>query len=303
MNIVVIGANGYLGSAITAALARGGHQIVRAGRARDGQDRASDFRVADLTNPATLVAAITPDIDAVIHAGAPVGDWSLDASAISTMLDRLTGTDRVFLYLSGAWVLGSAGAAPLDEHSPTRPIGLVKGREAVEEMVLTSSVRGVVVRPGIVHGHGGGIPSLMTSWAAERGHGRYVAEHAAPPTWPSIHVDDLADLVGIALTEARAGDILHAVAEEAVSVRDVAVAADLATGGAGVAAAWPLVEASAALGTEFAQALATSQRVISARSRELGWAPKRPGLVNDVAVGSYGVVTANANEEESACTG
>lgn len=292
MKIVIIGANGYLGSAITAALARGGHQVVRAGRARDGEDRASDFRVADLTNPATLVAAITPDIDAVIHAGAPVGDWSLDASAVAAMLDRLSGTDRAFVYVSGAWVLGSAGTAPLDEHSPTRPIGLVKGRESVEETVLTSRVRGVVVRPGIVHGHGGGIPSLMTTWAAESGHGRYVVEHADPPTWPSIHVDDLADLVGVALTEARASDIVHAVAEEAVSVRDVAVAADLAAGGSGVATAWPLVEASAALGTEFAQALATSQRVTSARSLGLGWAPKRPGLVNDIAAGSYSVATA-----------
>lgn len=290
MKIVVIGANGYLGSAITTALAAAGHQVVRAGRDGGEGHGAGEFRVADLTDPATLISAITPDVDVVVHAATPVGDWAVDARAIGTMLDRLAGADRVFVYLSGVWVLGPAGAAPLDEHSRPRPISLVDGREGLEETVLRSDVRGVVVRPGIVHGHGGGIPSLMTDWAQQSRHGRYVADGAEEPTWASVHVDDLADLVRIAVTEAGAGDILHAVAEEAVSVREVAVAADLARGGSGAATAWPLAEASATLGSEFAEALATSQRVTSARAGDLGWMPKGPGLVGDVSAGSYGVV-------------
>jgi nucleoside-diphosphate-sugar epimerase len=287
MKIVIIGANGYLGSAITSALARAGHEVVPAGRARNGATRGESFRVVDLTDTSTLVDAITPDIDAVVHAGAPLGDWSVDRGAVATMLAQLQGPERRLVYVSGAWVLGPTAGSPLDEKSPPRPIGLVSGRESVEEVVLASRVRGVVIRPGVVHGHGGGIPSLMTSWAAENKHGRYVVERTDAPTWAAVHVEDLADLVGLALTEARRGDILHAVAEEAVSVRDVAVAADLATGGSGVATAWPLAEASVSLGDDFARALATSQWVTSARGRELGWVPKGPGLVGDVATGSY----------------
>ena len=286
MKILIIGANGYLGSATTSALARAGHEVVRAGRRRSGEKNDAVFRVVDLADPASLVSATTPDIDAVVHAGAPLGDWSVDRAAVSTLLAQL-GSERRLVYVSGAWVLGRSTTSPLDEQSPPRPISLVSGRESVEEAVLTSDARGVVIRPGIVHGHGGGIPSLMTGWAAETGHGRYVAEHSDAPTWAAVHVEDLADLVGLAVTDARRGDILHAVAEEAVPVRDVAVAADLATGGSGVASSWPMAGASATLGPDFAEALATSQWVTSTRARELGWAPERPGLVDDVARGSY----------------
>ncbi len=298
MKVLIIGANGYLGSAITATLAPAGHDVVRAGRARE-EAHAADFRVADLTDLTSLASAITPDIDAVVHAGAPTGDWDMDIRAIATMLDQLSGTDQrsatdrlagtgpVFVYVSGAWALGPTRFAALDEQSPPRPISLVKGRETVEEIVLMSPVRGVVVRPGIVHGHGGGIPSLMTSWAREHGHGRYVIDGADPLTWPSVHVDDLAHLVRLALTEAAAGDILHAVAQEAVPVHDVARAAHRAAGGTGMATAWPLAEASDTLGAEFAQALATSQRVTSRRARQLGWNPEGTDLVSDVATGSY----------------
>lgn len=63
MKILIIGANGYLGSAITTALARAGHEVVRAGRARGDEEGDADFRAADLTVPASLVSAVTPDIE------------------------------------------------------------------------------------------------------------------------------------------------------------------------------------------------------------------------------------------------
>ena len=196
MKILVIGANGYLGSAITTALARAGHEVVRTGRTGNGEEGDAMFRVLDLTDPASLISATTTDIDAVVHAGAPLGDWAADRAAVSALLSQLRGRERRLVYVSGAWVLGPSTSSPLDEQSPPRPISLVHGRESVEEAVLTSRACGIVIRPGIVHGHGGGIPSLMTGWAAEAGHGRYVAESSDAPTWAAVHVEDLADLVG-----------------------------------------------------------------------------------------------------------
>ena len=186
MKILVIGANGYLGSAVTTALAFAGHEVVRAGRARAGEDGDPNYRILDLSDPASIVSATTPDLDAVVHAGAPLGDWAADRAAVSALLSQLRGRERRLVYVSGAWVLGPSTSSPLDEQSPPRPISLVSGRESVEKAVLTSRARGVVIRPGIVHGHGGGIPSLMTGWAAESGHGRYVAESSdARPGQPS----------------------------------------------------------------------------------------------------------------------
>ena len=91
---------------------------------------------------------MTPDIDAVVHAGAPLGDWAADTNAVTALLQRMR-PDGAFVYVSGTWVLGpSDGAREFDEQSPTRPIDIVAGREAVEHAVLTSGARGVVVRAG-----------------------------------------------------------------------------------------------------------------------------------------------------------
>src|SRR5439155_24169038 len=110
---------------------------------------------------------------------------------------------------------------------------IVDGRDEVERTVLDAAaedVRGVVIRPGIVHGAGGGIPGMMIGWAAEHGAGRYVG--AAGTRWPMVHRDDLAELFVAAVDKARPGTILHGVTEPAVPVEDLARAADLAAGGA-----------------------------------------------------------------------
>jgi nucleoside-diphosphate-sugar epimerase len=285
MKIVVIGATGYLGSAISAALAGAGHHVVRTGRNPVPDTGEGAVHAVDLADPASLHRVVTSDVDAVVHAGAPLGDWSADADVVADLLGRLR-EDAAFVYVSGAWVLGPS-STPLDEQAPPRPIAIVKGREEVEELVLESPGRGIVIRPGIVHGAGAGIPALMTAWAAESGHGRYVAAGGDVPTWASVHVDDLADLAVLAVTGARAGDVLHGVAEEAVPLHEVAEAADLAAGGTGVAGPWPLDEAAATLGPDFAGALGTGQHLVSRRAAELGWAPRRPGLVSDLRDGSY----------------
>ncbi|MFC5828116.1 hypothetical protein [Nonomuraea insulae] len=87
---------------------------------------------------------------------------------------------------------------------------------------------------------------------------------------------------------AAPGAILHGVGEEAVRVSDVAVAADLAAGGPGRALAWPVAEAAAEIGEQYAASLALDQAISSARTRQaLGWTPARPTLVEDLSQGSY----------------
>ncbi len=111
--------------------------------------------------------------------------------------------------------------------------------------------------------------------------------------WPMVHVDDLADLYVAALERADAGTLLHAVAEEAVPVVELAAAAARAAGVAGTVEAWPLGDARAALGALFADALALDQACSGSRARGLlGWQPRRPGAVDDLAEGSYAAIRA-----------
>lgn len=292
MKILLIGASGYLGSAILDNLTKNGHQVAALVRNPRPLPEGVEARTADLAHPDTLGPAVTPDIDGVVHAGAPLGNWDLEDRAVTRLLDGLADADKPFIYLSGIWVLGASEpeqSSPhvLDESSPVRPIALVSGRERLEHRVLhTGRARGIVIRPGIVHGRGGGIPGLMTSWPEERGHGVFVST-GGNSTWPVVHVDDLAALVHLALLNGGAGQILHGVAEPAVPVPEVAAAADLAAGGIGQAKSWPFFEAAKALTKPFAEALALSQRAAAPAADALGWKPLQPGIVSDLRHGSY----------------
>lgn len=283
MKVLVIGGTGYIGAAVVRRLAAAGHTPVVLVRDPNRAPETVESRVGDLTDPAALRAAITPDIDVVVNAATPSGSWSSDLQAIDALVTALTG--RALVYLSGVWVLGTT-AEPADESAPTQPIDIVAGRTQVEERVLTAAgVRGVVIRPGIVHGAGGGIPGMMVDWARRAGVGRHVGE--AGVRWPMVHVDDLADLVVLAVERAEAGSVVHGVAEPAVPVKELAAAADVAAGGAGGVEEWPENEAATDLGTAFAEALALDQEVVAPAATRLGWAPSRADAVTDLRSGSY----------------
>lgn len=278
MKVLVIGGTGYIGAAVVERLRAAGHDPVALVRDPDRAPADVPTRAGDLADPDSLRAALTRDIDAVVHAATPTGDWDTDVAALAVMTDALAG--RALIYISGVWVLGSA-TEPVDESAPANPIEIVSGRPRLERHVLDATqVRGVVIRPGIVHGAGGGIPGTMVDWARGKGTGRYVGD----PTvrWPMVHRDDLAGLVLLALERASAGTVLHAVTEPAVAVKDLAVAADLAAGGSGAAQAWDRHEAATELGAPFAEALALHQEVEAGAARRLGWAPAHLDAVREL---------------------
>lgn len=201
------------------------------------------------------------------------------------MLAALGGTGESFVYTSGVWVLGSTGDGAADECTPTRPAEVGSGRPALEGIVLdTESVRVVVVRPGIAHGCGGGIPALMVGWAKDNGAGTYAGDAAV--RWPMVHVDDLAALLLLAVERAPRGAVLHGVAEPGVRVDALARAA-AAAGVAEQTRPWAFEDAKAALGAPFAEALALDQVVMAPASQALGWVPAMPDAVSDLRSGSY----------------
>ncbi|MFF5209174.1 NAD-dependent epimerase/dehydratase family protein [Streptosporangium sp. NPDC000396] len=290
MKVLLIGATGYLGSAVADSLTEAGHQVVelaRPGDDRPGQGR--ERRVGDLTDPRSLTQAVTSDIDAVINMATPSGDAETDAAAVAALTEPLRGTGKVFLYTSGVWVLGATGPDPADENAPTNPVPIVGYRPTIERQVLATAedgVRALVIRPGIVHGRGGGIPALLVNLAREHAAPRFVGEEAV--RWPMVHVDDLADLFVVAVERAPAGTLWHGVTEPAVAVHDLASAAGRAAGVSAEPRGWPLDQASETLGAAFADALTLDQSVSGDAARDkLGWSPRREGAVADLLEGSY----------------
>ncbi|WP_188190968.1 NAD-dependent epimerase/dehydratase family protein [Nonomuraea sp. SYSU D8015] len=288
MKVLVLGATGYIGTAVVERLAERGHEVAAFVRpAADGTRRvpaAADERYGDLADASALEAAITADVDAIVHAGQLTGDQDTDLATIGVLARAASAEQpRKVVYVSGVWVLGETDGA--DEESPARPIPLVAYRDKVERLVLDGG--GSVVRPGVVHGRGAGITALLRDQAAQRGTGVYVTAGGAVPTWTFVHVDDLADLIVTAVEKGGAA-VYHGVSEEGVPVTAVAEAAARSAGVKEAAEPWPLDEAAQVLGEGFAQALALSQRVSAARTRQaLDWHPSRPGIVADLTEGSY----------------
>ncbi|MCP2324452.1 nucleoside-diphosphate-sugar epimerase [Hamadaea flava] len=281
MKVLVIGATGYIGSAVARKLRERGHEVVALTR-EAAAGSAYEVRIGDLTRPETLVAAIGDDIDAVVNAATSSGDQAADEAATAALIDALAG--RVLVQTSGIWVLGQTGREPVDESAPTNPLPIVSYRPLIEQQVLAAAdrgVRSVVIRPGIVYGRDGGIPALLLNLARKHGVGRYFGSPAT--RWPMVHVDDLADLYALAVESAPAGTLLHGVDEPAVSVAALAAATDLAAGGIGRAELWLRPDAAATLGEPFADALALDQAVSGERARALlGWQPAARYAVRDL---------------------
>ncbi|MFI7440700.1 NAD-dependent epimerase/dehydratase family protein [Nonomuraea indica] len=260
MKVLVIGATGYIGSAVAAAFTRAGHEVAALSR-RTGEEHGRWVVEGDLEDPASLVAAAR-GFDRVVHAGPPLGERA-DLAAVDALVDA----GSPLLYTTGAAVLGGGLA---DEDSAPDPHPLVAWRGEAERRVLAAG--GQVVRPGLVYGEGGGlVAGLLAAKAAERGVGVYIGEPGV--RLPVVHVADLAALYLLVATHAAPGTVWHGMSE---TVRLDEVAAAL---GGGRAVSWPLAEARAELGG-IADLFTLDQDISSDRTRNvLGWSPARPSLL------------------------
>jgi nucleoside-diphosphate-sugar epimerase len=287
--ILVLGATGYVGNAVLAHLLEAGEEVVALLRpgAAAALPSAVVTRHGDLTDPDSLRAAVTDDVAAVVHLAPPTGNEAVDSAALEALIEALAPSRGALVYTSGAWVLGRTDGRAADEESDPDPLELVHYRPRLEAQVTAAAgrgVRSVVIRPGVVHGRGGGIPAMLVALAGQHGSGLHIGTGVR---WSMVDVDDLADLYVLALHRADAGQILHGVAEQGVDTRELARAAAAAANVSGVRE-WPLDQARADLGREFADALACDQLISAATTMALlDWRPRRPGAVADLAEGSY----------------
>jgi nucleoside-diphosphate-sugar epimerase len=305
MRVFVTGASGWIGSAVVPELIGAGHEVI--GLAR------SDTSAAALTTAGAKVERGTLDdldtlrsaaaaSDGVIHlafkhdiafSGDFQGAVDADRRAVETFGEALAGSDRPFVIASGTLGLAPGRVATERDGHGAEPgaahvIGGAETRMGTAQVALSLASQGVrssVVRlPPTVHGDGDhGFLATLVGIARDKGVSGYIGDGSN--RWPAVHRLDAAHLFRLALENAPAGSVLHAVADEGVAIRDIAEVI-------GRHLDLPVVAISPEdAGEHFAWLagfLGADSPASSALTRELlGWQPTHPGLIDDLDQGHY----------------
>ena len=289
MRIFLTGATGHVASAVIPELLAAGHSVTGLARSnRAGalvQSLGAEVRHGDLDDLDALGAAVR-EADGVIHlafnheqqsSGDLEGAVATDLRAIQAMGAALTGSDKAFVgtnATAGMVLVGFEGQLAERDTLPGGP------RIEAENAVIALSqhrVRSSVVRlPPAVHYNGRyGFVSGLIEIARATGTSGYLGDGGN--RWPSSDTRDVARVYRLALESATAGARLHAVAEDGITLRQIAetIGRRLDVRATSIAAE----ESEEHFGYLSAFVGLDNPTSSQATRDALGWAPTRPGLI------------------------
>jgi nucleoside-diphosphate-sugar epimerase len=203
-----------------------------------------------------------------------------DRRAIEALGDALRGSDRPLVITSGTGMGNAVPGQPATEdhfdpdHPNPRRLSEVAGAAVSERGVHVSVVRLPQVHDTVKQG----LITYAVQVAREKGASAYIGEGLN--RWPAAHVLDVAHLYRLALEKHEAGSRYNAVAEEGISMREIAEVI-----GRGLKV--PVVslsqkEAQAHFGW-LAMFAGFDMPASGVQTRQrLGWHPTGPGLIADL---------------------
>lgn len=285
LRIFVLGATGYLGSAIASRLARDGHEVSGLSRSEEGLRTLAAAGVqgvlGDLERPAAWLGLLQ-NADVAIHAAIDHDDALLgDQRALEAVRTASEdGRIRRFLYTSGVWDYGSSDAV-IDESVPLDPPPGRRWRVAHHDVAFdlaAHDVEATVFQPAIVYGESRGL--LAPMFAEARENGTVSVAGNGSQYWPMVHREDVADAYARALELGPAGARLLLADGSQFTAREIGEAIARATGAR--VQMKPVEEMPEGL-RDYGALLLRSQRVSSDRARAaLGWTPKHTSFVAEV---------------------
>ncbi|MGC4932102.1 SDR family oxidoreductase [Gordonia sp. DT30] len=290
MKVFVTGGSGWVGKTLVPELVAAGHQVTGLARSEasaEALEALGAAAVAGDLESRDVIAEQAAQADGVVHLAFRhdfanfASAVELDAQVVRTLGEALAGSGKALVITSGTPATPGRLSTEQDKAAAGTP---ATGREQVSDLALSYADRDVrvsVVRlPRSVHGTGDhGFVSQLARLAVEAGMSGYVGD--GEQRWPAVHVADAAHLYRLALENAPAGSVLHAVGDEAIAFREIAEALGRSNG---VPAGVVDPETLGFLG----MLASVDQPAGAALTRDLlGWSPGQPGLLADIDAGNY----------------
>ncbi|WP_246007222.1 NAD-dependent epimerase/dehydratase family protein [Actinomadura pelletieri] len=277
--VLVTGGAGFIGGRLVGALLAAGAEPVVVDQ-RPHPDPAVRSVVGDLCDPAVRDAAVSADLDGMVHLAAatsvlrsiedPAGVYRLNVDATAGLLElcREREVPRVVFASTNA-VTGDVGGTPIHERLPLRPLTPYGATKAAAEMLLSAytgvyGIQTCAVRFANVYGPGmrhkdSFVPRLMR--AASAGEGVQVYGDGTQLR-DYVHVDDVVQAVLLAWRTGHTGPLVVG-SGLSTSVNDLIEAARAVTG--------------APIPTEYVPAKAGEMPAVVldiSLARELGYEPR-----------------------------
>jgi len=237
VRVFLTGATGFIGSAIIPELINAGHQVLGLARsdagaqsllaARAGVHRGSLEDLESLRSGAAQSDGVIHC--AFDHSAFGASDFSKfaevceqDRRAIEALGDALRGSVRPLVITSGTGMGSAVPGQPATEdyfdpnHPNPRRLSEVAGATVLERGVNVSVVRLPQVHNTVKQG----LITYMVQVAREKGASAYMGDGLN--RWPAAHVLDVARLYRLAIEKREPGSRYNAVAEEGISMREIA---------------------------------------------------------------------------------
>jgi len=294
MRVFLTGATGFIGSAIVSELNKAGHRVLGLARSDEGaralMAAGAEVHRGNLEEPETLRSGAAKS-DGVIHCAFDHSAFGNDISkfvevcekdrrAIEALGDALRGSDRPLVITSGTGMGNAVPGQPATEdhfdlnHPNPRKASEVAGASVAERGVNVSVVRLPQVHDTVKQG----LITYAIQVAREKRASAYIGEGLN--RWPAAHVLDVAHLYRLALEKHEAGGRYHSVAEEGVSMREIA---EVIGRGLHVPVVSLSQEQAPAHFGWLAMFAGFDMPASSALTRQrLGWRPTGPGLIADL---------------------
>eukprot|EP01123_Difflugia_compressa_P013203 TRINITY_DN5998_c0_g1_i1.p1 TRINITY_DN5998_c0_g1~~TRINITY_DN5998_c0_g1_i1.p1 ORF type:complete len:298 (-),score=40.93 TRINITY_DN5998_c0_g1_i1:65-958(-) len=285
MSVLVVGANGYIGFAIAQYIRQHGYKVYGLVRIKEQSHRLLIHEIIPIIGDASA-----PDTYRdVLRQVSIVVDCSSGASASQNraVLESIANTPgkgkKVYIYTSGILVHGDSEDLFLDEAQGNVPNDLAWRVEYENEVVKSTVVHGIVIRPGFVYGYAGanGGHNLGDEvFDLTKTGGKIVIVGRQDKRWSWIHVYDLARAYFLAIQKyaVASGEIFDVGSSNPPTFEQIRRKAAAIAGYKNV----EIVSTPAGTGM-WDKLMENSVRVSSKKATHLlGWVPSHVDLLDDM---------------------